>query len=102
MSNDTWFYSRDWIRPGPADMRVSRHAVERYLQRVCGQAEGEGDVRYAVLEMWRTSYTATAADLQQARFKRRSGDVCRITKVDGRQFLMVARQDTIVTILGVW
>jgi len=102
MSNNTWFYQRNWIRRGPGDMRVSQHAAERYIQRVCGQAESAPDARIAILEMWRTSYTATPVDLRQARFRRRNGDVCRVTEVGDKQFLMIARQDVIVTILDVW
>jgi len=85
-------------------MRILHHAAVRYLQRVCGgQPSAEaGDVRIAILEMWRTSYTATPVDLRQARFRRRDGDVCRVTEVGDKQFLMIARQDVIVTILDIW
>lgn len=95
MSN--WFYQSRWIRRGPADMRVSHHAVDRYKLRVSSDVD---DVRFSILEMWRTSYTATQADLACVRVHYKEGDVYRVgCGPDGRRFVMIAHEQSIVTIL---
>lgn len=82
----------------PFPLFVSWHAQQRYILRVCADVS---DVRYAVREMWRQSYTATQADLECARPTPHEGDIYRVGRgPNGLRYLMIMRNQCIVTILN--
>lgn len=95
MSNSTWFHEQQWRVP----FGVSDHARQRYLERVCADTP-LGIVTYMIQRMWRQSQAASDGDIALAHAQRRRGNVYRVgVAANGLRFLMIARENVIVTIL---
>lgn len=76
---------------------VTRHAKDRYILRI----KATGNATQDILKAWQKSQPATALDLERVRLAYDPGCTYRVGSAPNKvRFMMVAKFDHIVTILG--
>lgn len=81
----------------PAIQSISRHAVERYADRVSARAQPY-HARVAILRMWQCGHYATDRELKHMGKVREGEATYRITETSAGRFLIIMKRGIIVTL----